>query len=42
MVFDDYGFPVVPGARKAVDEFFADKLNSCLFADAGQCVVVRE
>src|SRR6185369_3826324 len=25
MVFDDYGFPSCPGARKAVDEFFADK-----------------
>src|SRR6185437_3108103 len=25
MVFDDYGFPTCPGARKAVDEFFADK-----------------
>jgi O-methyltransferase len=25
LLFDDYGFPSCPGARAAVDEFFADK-----------------
>jgi O-methyltransferase len=32
IVFDDYGFPSCPGARLAVDEFFADKssLPLCL------------
>lgn len=25
MVFDDYGHPGCAGAKKAVDEFFADK-----------------
>lgn len=27
MVFDDYGFPTTPGAKKAVDEFFKNKPN---------------
>jgi O-methyltransferase len=42
MVFDDYGFPSCPGARKAVDEFFADKAESPVYLPSGQCVVVRE
>ena len=25
MLFDDYGFATCPGARRAIDEFFADK-----------------
>jgi ADP-heptose:LPS heptosyltransferase len=27
ILFDDYGAPTCPGAKKAVDEFFADKLE---------------
>lgn len=27
IVFDDYGAPTCPGAKRAVDEFFADKLE---------------
>lgn len=39
MVFDDYGFPSCPGARKAVDEFFADKPENPLVLPTGQAVV---
>jgi O-methyltransferase len=41
MVFDDYGFPSCPGARKAVDEFFSDKPERPVYLPSGQCVVVR-
>jgi O-methyltransferase len=41
MVFDDYGFPSCPGARKAVDEFFADKPELPVYLPSGQCAVVR-
>lgn len=39
MVFDDYGFPSCPGARRAVDEFFADKPERPLVLHSGQAVV---
>lgn len=41
MVFDDYGFPTCPGARKAVDEFFADKPEVPIVLQTGQAIVVR-
>ncbi len=41
MVFDDYGFPSCPGARKAVDEFFSDKEEFPLYLPSGQCFIVR-
>ncbi len=41
MVFDDYGWPSCPGARAAVDEFFADKPERLLTLSTGQCVVRR-
>lgn len=41
MIFDDYGFPSCPGARKAVDEFFADKPETPLALPTGQAIVIR-
>lgn len=41
VVFDDYGFPSCPGARRAVDEFFGDKRELPLVLPTGQAVVVR-
>ena len=41
IVCDDYGFPGCPGARAAVDEFFADKLEVPLVLPTGQAVVFR-
>lgn len=42
MVFDDYGFPTCPGARKAVDEFFRDKPEIPFYLQSGQCWIVRK
>ncbi len=39
MLFDDYGFRSCPGARKAVDEFFADKPEAVLVLPTGQALV---
>jgi len=41
MVFDDYGFPSCPGARKAVDEFFLDKPETPIILPTGQAVVIK-
>ena len=41
MVFDDYGFHSCPGARKAVDEFFADKPEVPLSLPTSQCLVFK-
>lgn len=42
ILFDDYGFPTCPGARKAVDEFFSDKPEVPFYLPTGQCLVVRK
>jgi len=39
MLYDDYGFPSCPGARDAVDEFFADKPESLIVLQTGQCMI---
>jgi O-methyltransferase len=41
LIFDDYGFPSCPGARRAVDEAFADKPEVPLCLPTGQCLVVK-
>lgn len=41
MVFDDYGMITCPGAKLAVDTFFADKPEYPCYLPTGQAVVVR-
>jgi O-methyltransferase len=41
MIFDDYGFATCPGARMAVDSFFADKPERPLILPNAQAVVIR-
>ncbi len=41
IVFDDYGWPSCPGARTAVDEFFADKSSIPLCLASGQALVFK-
>jgi O-methyltransferase len=41
LLFDDYGFPSCPGARKAVDTFFANKPEVALCLSTGQALVFR-
>jgi O-methyltransferase len=42
MLFDDYGFDSCPGARKAVDEFFANKPEKPFYLPSEQRFVVCE
>ncbi len=41
LVFDDYGYSSCPGARAAVDEFFADKPETKIAMITGQCSVQK-
>jgi len=41
MVFDDYGYVNCPGAKQAVDTFFADKPEYPCYLPTGQCLVIR-
>ena len=41
MVFDDYGFISCPGAKEAVDQFFADKPEQPLYLSSAQAVVFK-
>ena len=41
VVLDDYGFPTCPGAREAVDEFFAHERCVPLCLPTGQAVVFK-
>jgi hypothetical protein len=40
MLFDDYGFATCPGARRAIDEFFADKPEPIIDLPTGQALVL--
>lgn len=39
ILFDDYGAKSCPGAKKAVDEFFKDKLDKAILLPTGQSFV---
>jgi O-methyltransferase len=41
MIIDDYGRPGTPGARVAVDEFFADKVEKPISLSTGQCFLIK-
>ena len=41
ILLDDYGFPSCPGARRAVDEFFAGRPEAPLCLPTGQCLIVK-
>ena len=41
IVFDDYGFPSCPGARRAVDEAFANRPEVPICLPTGQALVVK-
>ena len=41
MIFDDYGYASCPGARRAVDEFFADKPECPLISPSAQAMVFK-
>lgn len=41
VVFDDYGFPSCPGARKAVDEFFSGKPETPIVLPTGQAIIIK-
>ena len=41
LVFDDYGFPSCPGARRAVDEAFEGLPEVPICLPTGQCLVVK-
>lgn len=41
IVLDDYGFATCPGAKEAVDQFFADKPEAPICLPTGQALVTR-
>ncbi len=42
LLFDDYGFPSCPGARRAVDEAFSDLPEVPICLPTGQCLIVKQ
>ncbi len=41
IIYDDYGLVSCPGAKKAVDEYFADKSETPIYLLTGQAVVIK-
>lgn len=42
MICDDYGFASCPGAKRAIDEFLADKPENVLALTSGQSLVIKQ
>ncbi len=42
IVCDDYGFPQTPGAKDAMDQFFADKPEPIIKLAAGHAMIVKQ
>lgn len=41
IIFDDYGFPTCPGAKKAVDEFVETIREGLIYLPTGQSMIVK-
>lgn len=41
MIFDDYGFLSTPGAMKAVNKFFFDKIEKPIYLPTGQAIIIK-
>jgi len=41
MIFDDYGFSSCPGAKRAIDEFFANKPEYPCYLPMGEAFVIK-
>ena len=42
MICDDYGFSTCPGAKKAMDDFFANKNEPVIMLTTGQAFIIKE
>lgn len=42
IICDDYGFTTCPGAKKAMDEFFAEKTETVIMLTTGQGFIIKE
>jgi hypothetical protein len=42
MICDDYGFVTCPGAKKAMDDFFIDKVEPVIMLTTGQAFIIKQ